>query len=239
MPVEVGYVEALFRYPVKSMNGEPLETASLGWQGLDGDRRLAFRRLEDRSGVPWLTARTLPDLLRFTPIRRDGPDLPTHILTPDGKELPVFGDELAAEVGQRYGSPVQMMQLKQGIFDDATISVISSSTVEQIARLAGHTPDVRRFRPNVLIRLSRPEPFQEEEWIGSTLSFGDAGDAPAIAVTRRDARCSMINLDPDTAAPAPEVLKAVVRVNQKNAGVYGTVIRTGKLTIGQPVLLHH
>jgi hypothetical protein len=35
----VGEVEALFRYPVKSMSGEPLEVADLGWHGLDGDRR--------------------------------------------------------------------------------------------------------------------------------------------------------------------------------------------------------
>jgi uncharacterized protein YcbX len=39
MRIEVGHVEALFRYPVKSMGGEQLEAAELGWHGLDGDRR--------------------------------------------------------------------------------------------------------------------------------------------------------------------------------------------------------
>ena len=95
MLIEIGHVEAIFRYPVKSMGGERLEVAKLGWHGLEGDRRLAFRRIDDRSGMPWLTASTLPDLLRFAPHRReDGGqgDLPTHIRTPDGEEMPVFGE---------------------------------------------------------------------------------------------------------------------------------------------------
>ncbi len=69
MLIEIGHVEAIFRYPVKSMGGERLEVANLGWHGLDGDRRLAFRRMDDRSGFPWLTASKLPDLLLFAPQR--------------------------------------------------------------------------------------------------------------------------------------------------------------------------
>src|SRR5262245_41194003 len=67
MPIEIGQIEALFRYPVKSMRGEPLDAATLGWHGLDGDRRLAFRRLEERGGFPWLIASKHPDLILFTP----------------------------------------------------------------------------------------------------------------------------------------------------------------------------
>jgi len=52
MLIEIGQVEAIFRYPVKSMGGERLDVANLGWHGLDGDRRLAFRRIDDRSGFP-------------------------------------------------------------------------------------------------------------------------------------------------------------------------------------------
>ena len=55
-----GQVEAIFRYPVKSMRGEPLEVANLGWHGLEGDRRLPFRRINDRSGFPWLTEASFP-----------------------------------------------------------------------------------------------------------------------------------------------------------------------------------
>jgi uncharacterized protein len=232
----IGHVEALFRYPVKSMAGERLDIANLGWHGLDGDRRLAFRRMEDRSGFPWLTAGKLPDLVLFTPQHREG-EPPTHIRTPDGEELPVFGADLAAEIERRYGAPVEMMQMKHGIFDDASLSVIASDTVCEIGRLAGLSPDVRRFRPNVVVRLLRPGPFQEDEWVGAALSFGEQDDAPAIAVTMHDVRCAMLNLDPDSARPAPAMLKAVVRANQNNAGVYGTVIRTGQLAVGQPIFL--
>ncbi len=245
MLIEIGQIEALFRYPVKSMRGESLEVANLGWHGLEGDRRMAFRRIQDHGGFPWLSASKLPDLVLFTPQRRKDEarenaadaDLPAHIRTPDGDEMPVFGEALAKEVGRRYGAPVEMMQLRHGIFDDATISVIASDTVREIARLAGQSPDVRRFRPNIVVRLRRSAPFEEDEWLGSVLSFGDGDDAPAIAVTMRDARCSMVNIDPDSASPAPEVLKAVVRANQNNAGIYGAVTRIGRLAVGQTIFL--
>jgi uncharacterized protein len=223
------------------MAGERLETARLGWHGIEGDRRLALRRIDDRSEFPWLRVSKLPELLLFAPRRSeddaDG-NLPTHVRTPEGQEMPVFSEDLALEVGRRYGAPVQMMQLKQGIFDEASISVIASDTVREIGHLAGQSLDVRRFRPNVLVRSLRSIPFQEDEWVGGVLSFGEGDDAPAIAVTMRDIRCSMVNLDPDSARPAPEVLKAVVRANENNAGVYGVVTRIGRLAVGQTILLH-
>jgi len=239
MPIKIGEIEALFRYPVKSMSGEPLEVADLGWHGLDGDRRLAFRRVDDRGGFPWLTASKLPDLILFSPQRR-GPavegHLPTHVLTPEGEEMAVFGQELAAEVGRRHGSPVQMMHLNRGIFDEASISVITSATVAEIGRLAAQPPDVRRFRPNVLVASSRSLPFEEDEWVGGVLSFGESNDAAAIAITNRDERCSMVNFDPGSARVAAEMLKAIVRVRDNKAGVYGTVTRRGRLAVGQPIL---
>lgn len=241
MPVEIGRIEAIFRYPVKSMGGERLENATLGWHGLDGDRRLALRRLDDRSGFPWLSASELPDLLLFAPLRPDNgarEDLPTHVRTPEGRELPVFGEDLATEIGGRRGAPVQMMQLNHGTFDEASLSVIAIDTVREIGRLAGLSPDVRRFRPNVVVRLLRSVPFQEDEWLGGALTFGEGADAPAISVTMRDVRCSIVNFDPDSAAAAPEVLKAVVRANQNNAGIYGGVTRIGRLEVGQTVFLY-
>jgi hypothetical protein len=47
------------------MGGEGLEFAQLGWHGLDGDRRLAFRLMDDRSGFPWLNASKLPGQTLF------------------------------------------------------------------------------------------------------------------------------------------------------------------------------
>jgi len=48
---------------------------------------------------------------------------------------------------------------------------------------------------------------------------------------------AMLNLDPQTATPEPRVLKSVVQLNQNNAGVYGTVVQTGTISIGEPVSL--
>jgi hypothetical protein len=67
--------------------------------------------------------------------------------------------------------------------------------------------------------------------------FGDSGEGPRISVTMPDARCSMVNFDPDSGRAAPEVLKSIVRTNQNNAGIYGTVIRTGRLATGQTIRL--
>jgi uncharacterized protein YcbX len=240
MLVAVGHVEAIFRYPVKSMAGEPLDAADLNWHGLDGDRRLAFRRMDDRSGFPWLSASRLPALLLFAPHRREGDGrgtLPRYVRTPDGDEMPVFGTDLAAAIERRLGAPVEMMEMKHGIFDDASISLIGSETVREIGRLAGRRVDVRQFRPNVVVRLRQPVPFSEDQWVGGVLAFGDADDAAEVAVTTRDLRCSMVNLDPDSATPAPEVMKAVVRANQNHAGIYGTVTRIGPLAVGQTIFL--
>jgi hypothetical protein len=241
MPSEIGQVEAIFRYPVKSMAGERREAAELGWHGLEGDRRLALRRIADNGGFPFLTAGKLPELLLFAPRGAPGAgerDLPTHVRTPEGQELPIFGEDLAADIERRHGAPVQMMHLRQGIFDEATLSVITSDTASEITRLAAMTPDVRRFRPNIVVRLLRAGAWQEDQWVGGGLSFGGGHDAASVAVTMRDLRCVMVNLDPDSARRAPEVMKAIVRVNDNYAGIYASVTRPGRVSVGDPVLLH-
>lgn len=240
MTYEIGRVEAVFRYPIKSMAGERLDDARLGWHGIDGDRRLAVRRTRNRSGFPWLSASKLPDLLRFIPLRHDGAsrdDLPTHVRTPEGHELAVFGEELSAELERRHGAPLELMHMRAGVFDEANVSVITTETIRAIGEAAGVDADVRRFRPNIVVRLLRPIPFAEDEWPGHVLAFGGLYDGPRISVTMRDARCSIVNLDPDSARSDPEVLKAVVRRNLNNAGVYGTVVRAGQVATGQAVHL--
>jgi uncharacterized protein YcbX len=58
-----------------------------------------------------------------------------------------------------------------------------------------------------------------------------------VSVTARDVRCVMVNLDPDTGTQDKRVLKTVVRLNKNNAGVYGTVVQTGTIRVGEPVNL--
>ncbi len=235
--MELGRIRAIFRYPVKSMAGEPLETAKLGWHGLEGDRRFAFRRLIDKSSFPWLTASKLPQLILYRPFGIDAntvEQLPTHVRTPDGNEYELRGDELREEISRLHGSDVELMNLKHGIFDESALSVISLSSVHGLEREAGREFDLRRFRPNVLLE-TNGEPFEENEWVGRTLLFGDNG--AALKVTMRDERCVMVNFDPDTAERDAEVMKTIVRLNENCAGVYGTVLGTGELRVGQVVNL--
>jgi uncharacterized protein YcbX len=242
--MEPGRISAIFRYPVKSMAGELLDVARLSWHGIEGDRRLAFRRLTDKSGFPWLTASKLPQLLLYKPVRLDsnansknGELLPTHVRTPDGKEYELRSDELRKEISSRYGSDVELMNLKHGIFDEACISVISLGTVHGVQRESGRDVELRRFRPNVVIETNSAEPFAEDKWVGRTLVFGEGNNGAAVRVTMRDERCVMVNLDPDTAERDSEVMKTVVRMNENCAGVYGTVVRAGELRVGQVVTL--
>lgn len=237
--MKLGRISAIFRYPVKSMAGDLLDVARLSWHGIEGDRRFAFRRLTDKSGFPWLTASKLPQLLLYKPfgLNSNGDLLPTHVRTPAGKEYKLRSDELREELSSRYGSEVELMNLKHGIFDEACISVISLGTVHSVERESGRNVDVRRFRPNVVIETEGAEPFEEDKWVGRTLMFGEVNSGAALRITMRDERCVMVNFDPDTAERDSEVMKTVVRLNENYAGVYGTVVRPGELRIGQVVTL--
>jgi uncharacterized protein YcbX len=241
MMKSIGHVCELVRYPIKSMAGTPADSAFLGWHGLQGDRRFAFRRIGDESGFPWLSASRLPELLLYRPFGLDestGEPLPTHVRTPFGAEVELRSKTLENEIAERFRSPVELMQLKHGIFDDASVSVISRSTIATICREAGVELDTRRFRANVVLDTDDAEPFDEDTWVAGRLVFGDTESGPAVSVTARDVRCMMINLDPDTAKQEDgRVLKSVVRLNSNNAGVYGTVVQTGTIHVGQSVNL--
>lgn len=239
MSKEIGRIKALFRYPIKSMAGVPLDRASLGWHGLNGDRRFAFRRLADQSGFPWLTASRLPELLLYRPFGESAVDndLPTHVRTPDGAAFELHSDDLRDEMSRRHGSPVELMRLKHGIFDEAAVSLINVATVRALECEADRQLDVLRFRPNIVIESNDVQPFAEDHWVGKTLRFGTDDNNPAVSVTMRDLRCVMINLDPETGEADSRVMKAAVRLNANHAGVYATVIRTGELRIDQEIYL--
>jgi len=237
---KIGRVSEIVRYPVKSMAGVPARSATLGWHGLEGDRRFAFRRVGDASGMPWLTASRLPELLLYQPVGFENPtgeQLPTHVRTPAGSELELGSAELKAELDERFRSPVELMNLRQGIFDEAAISMISLATIAGIGREAGLDLDRRRFRANIVVETERIEPFLEDAWVGQMLVFGESDPPPALSVTQCDERCVMINLDPDTGVSDPRVMKTVVRLNKNHAGVYASVVRTGTIHVGDTVSL--
>ena len=240
MIIHLGYIHELVRYPVKSMAGVPTDSAFLGWHGLQGDRRFAFRRLNDKSGFPWLSASRLPELLLYKPLGLDEKaeePTPTHVSTPEGMNLELGSVELQDNVAEKLGSAVELMKLKHGIFDEASVSVINLATMAAIGQEASQDLDTRRFRANIVIASEATKPFLEDGWIGGRLVFGDNDDGPMVSLTMRDPRCVMINFDPDTAQQDPRIMKAAVKLNDNNAGAYGTVARTGQLTVGQAVRL--
>jgi uncharacterized protein YcbX len=233
----LGTIREIYRYPVKSMGGESLGEANLGWHGLEGDRRFAFHRPGDTSGFPWLSASKLPALVchrpYYPPGGASGPVV--RVVTPDGQDLAGDGPELRERIGAAVGSPVELLHLKHGVFDEAPLSIITVATLRRLSEASGVACDVRRFRPNVLLETPEGRAFEEDAWVGRSLVVGAAGDGPRIGVTLRDLRCVMVNLDPDTGASDPRLLKASAALNDVFAGVYGVPTRTGVLRVGDPI----
>jgi uncharacterized protein len=236
----IGQIKKLTRYPVKSMAGIEMDQTMLGWHGLAGDRRFGVRQVENSSGFPWLSASKLPELLLYCPCDFDessGELLPTRVQTPSGDLHEIGGNQLRHEIGERIGCKIEIMTLKHGIFDDSPISLIATTTVSHIYKQAGIASDNRRFRANIVVNLDEPAPFAEDDWIGRVIGFGKDKPHAAIYVTKRDVRCKMIGLDPDTAEHDPSVVMAAVELNENNAGVYGTVVCTGTINFGDSVFL--
>ncbi len=242
--VEVGVVKELYRFPVKSMRGEALAEAHGYWHGLDGDRRYAFVRSDNRSGFPWLTGRHLPQLLQYTPrytLPDDVADSPVEVELPDGRILPIDAPELNQELADAYGKPVNLIKIGRGAFDSQVISVMSTATVadlsETIGTAVGGKISPLRFRQNIIIDPFDDQPFVEERWLDSSLVFGNAPDGLRLRLNRRIQRCVMINIDPETSEKEPAVLKTVAQTRQNCAGVYGSTEHPGMIRVGDVVKL--
>jgi len=228
---EVGRVVGLWRYPVKSMAAEALESAGVGWHGLDGDRRWAFvRDGMVRSGFPWLTIRDIPRMWGYRP-RLTDPGRPdacvTLVRTPSGAELDVADPALAEELG--HGARV--LRQSRGIFDTFPLSLITTQTVRALGETAGAPLDPLRFRPNLLVEAAEGEPFAEDAWVGAVLAVGGL----RMRVDKRDGRCVVIDVDPATASRNPAVLRTVARERQGCLGVYGTTVQPGRVSVGDAV----
>jgi uncharacterized protein YcbX len=235
----VATVAAIGRYPVKSMRGEALDEAVVGWNGLLGDRRYAFVRTDTRSYFPWLTGRQTPDLIRYTPrFERepafDAPDQPVRVTTPDGERHAIDDPALRSRLEAEYGHPLYLLNQNRGCFDGAHISLFGLPTVRRLGEEVGRPLERERFRANFYLQPEQDAPFIEDEWVGRTLAIGDT---VRLAVTQRDKRCVMTTLDPATAEATPAVLRTIVERHGQCAGVYASVIATGVVRLGDPVRL--
>jgi uncharacterized protein len=238
--LDIGTVRAITRYPVKSMAGESLAAAPLRWVGIDGDRQYAFYRAANTSRFPWLTGREVPNLLRYAPYFADGGDpsgSPVRVMTPDAADFAIEDAALHDELAAQYGGAVYLLQSSRGIPDSAAVSVLGAATVRHLGERVGETLDPIRFRPNILVETVGDRPFEEEDWLGGVLVFGDRDDSARIRLDRKDQRCMMVNLDPVRAVQNPAVLKEIVRNRDECAGLYASTEAIGTIAVGDVVHL--
>jgi uncharacterized protein YcbX len=258
----VGRIESLWRYPVKSMRGEELEEAFLGFAGVYGDRLFAFRSTGCPKGFPYFTGRERREMLLYRPRFRypekaaKPPDLEeTEALGPNLNSLPADPADLALEVETPSGEVVEiddpaltrmlagrlgeghnltLVRSERALTDCRPVSLFSVQTARQLGEEIGAAVDKRRFRANVYLDLESAPGFAEDGFVGRTLRLGPK---VTIAVLERDARCKMITIDPDTAEPSGAVLRKVSRAHDGKAGVYGAVLVAGTVRPGDAVAL--
>jgi len=235
--MRLGVVERLYRYPVKSMRGEELEASPIGLQGMPGDRRYAFVQAASRSPFPWLTGREVADLLRYRPEFVGGYDgagrePPLRVQTPDGESLAVDDDALRLELERRLGNPLFLLRDHRGNYDVGQVSIFSLGLAAALTTRTGTTVDPRRFRANMYLQPDAQNVLPEAQWPGRVLGIGAE---LRLAVTERDKRCTMITLDPDSAATRPELLRTVAQEYDNCAGVYAVVLRPGLVRRGDVV----
>jgi uncharacterized protein YcbX len=258
--MNVAAVESLWRYPVKSMAGEEVAEAFVGYSGVYGDRCYAFRDAAARKGFPYLNANAQQSMLLYRPRFRhperaaappnlaeaqaiapgvthanpEPGDLALDVLTPGGKVLAVDDPELLEMLGEglRGEHRLALVRSDRALTDCRPVSLVSLQTVRQIEGEVGFPLDKRRFRANVYLDLSANEGFVEDGWVGRRLRIGSRA---VVAVLERDPRCKMISLDPETGGHDPEVLRKVAQAHEAFAGVYCAVLSEGLVKKGDAV----
>ena len=208
------FVEQLWRYPVKTLAGERLESAELTANGIPGDRIVHVRG---------------PEGVRTS--RRQHHLLGLHgTLDPSG--LPLVD-------GQPWDSPEALALVRAAAGDDAELAAFDGLARFDILPLLVATDgavaefgrDVRRQRPNIVI--GGVEGLAEREWAGAELHIGDA----VIWLDSLRARCPMTTVDPDTLERDPEVLKDIGRRFRGRIALNADVVAPGVINVGDPVRL--
>jgi uncharacterized protein len=229
-------VAELWRYPVKSLQGERLETATLNVNGVHGDRRYAIYDLQTGFG---LTGRRQPELLFAHARLTDGESV--EITLPDGSVAadddvlsewlgrPVELRSAAAETDRRFESPVDFEDEPRspwrhyegpgGPFHDSPEVRVSLVSTESLGEW-----DRRRFRSNVLL-----EGSGEDKLVGSSVRLGET----VLDVKMQIARCVL------TTRPQPggverdlDVLRTIARERDACLAVGAVVAQPGTVRLG-------
>jgi uncharacterized protein len=247
----VATVSQLWRYPVKSMQGERIAATRIDGRGVVGDRGRAV--IDLRSGKAasgsW-AARRWSDLVTWSaayltePVE-GGPLPDVRISHPSHGSFTASGapgDD--QDLSQRLQRDVRLAVGQQddamsghhpagSFWDVASIHVVTTSTLHRLAEAApGKDFDVRRFRPNLVIDTGEDVGFAEAAWVGSTLSIGATAQ---LRITRHCPRCVMTTHAQGDLPRDPGILQTAARVSEANVGVYAEVVRPGLVGVGDVV----
>jgi uncharacterized protein len=208
------HVAELWRYPVKSLAGEPLSMAVIGPSGIPGDRVVRVRGPE---GVR--TSRRQYRLLGLhgTLDVHGRPQIDGHAWN---------GPEALALIKHAAGADARL-EAWEGLdrFDILPLLVATDGAVAAFGR------DVRRLRPNIVI--AGVEGLAERDWPGSRLRIGGA----IIRLDSLRGRCHMTTIDPDTLEVDPSVLRDIVQRFDGKLALNADVERSGIIRVGDPVTL--
>jgi len=202
--LELGTVSSIWRYPVKSLRGEPLENVPVDERGLDGDRR---REL----------VLATPDLARSGKSYRGKEDNRLHLLRKTA-DAEAAAEQRGMQLETRDGGP---------FFDAAPISIIAAGWLREFERLAEASLDPRRFRPNFFLASSDDIPA-EGALVGATIALGSS----LLLVKAPIVRCVTITYDVDTGVSNPELLRILAQRRDTVMGIYCTILRAGTIEVG-------
>jgi uncharacterized protein len=233
----VGTVEALWRYPVKSMAGEQLSQAPVDARGILGDRLYAVRDTDGKlgSGKNTRRFRRMDGLLDFHAAYL--PDLTPVITLPDGRTVRGDDEHVHWAVSDGLDRPGVTL-VKEGVishFDQEPLHLVTTASMTWLADLApGTDVDARRVRPNMVIRVDQTSGRPEDAWVGRELHIGSH---LVIDIVDTVERCAMVNAGQDDLADTAEVLRAIAEASNLLFGVYARVTMPGRIKIGDEVFI--
>jgi uncharacterized protein YcbX len=120
-------------------------------------------------------------------------------------------------------------------FDAFPVHVLTTASLEAMRRFNPAADwDVRRFRPNFLIKSADGlEGLTEPEWAGKTLRIGSVEMKCEIPTMR----CGMTMQAQADLPKDPSVLRSIVKDANQNLGVYANVVNSGVVSQGDRVEL--
>ncbi|MFZ5792260.1 MAG: MOSC domain-containing protein [Pseudomonadota bacterium] len=238
----IGRVAELWRYPVQSMRGEAMSDVTIWPNGMPGDR--AWGVLDPAEGKiaaaakgkkPWR------ELIRWQahflrePEKTD-PTAPVEIRLPDGELIDGTAPDRDHRIAAAIGAPAKLVARHIGnqAYGYASLHLLTTATLKA---LSAHYPSGRfepaRFRPNIVIDSGALESFVEQGWIDARVLIGEA----ALEVADHCLRCVLTTLPQGLLPLDPGILKATSEANERRAGVYAAVAKTGRIRVGDPVRL--